>query len=197
MSSSDARTDPRVIRSKQALRQALLHLMAERPFAAVSITDIVKQARYNRGTFYANYPSKEALLDDIIAELMRDLIQAFRAPYEHVTILDLNQLHANSVTLFEHIQTHAALYSTLTRSDVLPVLKERMYASLKAIIHEEFVHEDADLDPELLVIYSIHALLGLIFYWIESGYAHPAAYMQDQLLKMLQRRPSSVKLKTR
>lgn len=43
----------------------------------------------------------------------------------------------------------------------------------------------AGVDQELLVVYSLRALLGLIFHWIESGFIHPPAYMQEQLVKIL------------
>ncbi|TLS49101.1 TetR/AcrR family transcriptional regulator [Paenibacillus antri] len=193
MSDSGSKLDPRIVRSKAALRDALLHLMSQRSFASISITDIVKQAKYNRGTFYANYANKEALLDDVISELLKDLVQAFRAPYEHASSFHISELHANSVKIFEHVHKNAHLYSLLTRSDALPVLREKMFASLKDLVRHEFVHEDPDIDPELSAIYSNHALIGLLFHWIESGYVHPASYMQEQLMKIVTRRPTRIK----
>lgn len=194
MLQSNNKIDPRITRSKTALREALLHLMADRSFASISITDIVKQAKYNRGTFYANYSSKEELLNDMLSLLIKDLLHAFRVPYEKSAILNLGELHANTVMVFEHIQTNSVLYSVLTKSDVMPVLKEKMYSALKEIIKEDLVYEESELDPELLVIYSIHALLGLIFHWIESGYVHSTSYMQEQLVKILTRSITNVKM---
>lgn len=194
MNQTTSKTDPRIIRSKTALREALLQLMAQKSFAAISITDIVKQAKYNRGTFYANYVNKEDLLGDMISGLIKDLLQSFRAPYEKVNVFFPHELHANSIMIFEHIAQHSNFYTILARSDVLPILREKMFVSLKQLLKEELVYEDSDVDQELLVIYSIHALLGLIFHWIESGFIHSPSYMQEQLLKILNQRPSSVKM---
>lgn len=194
MNQTTSKTDPRIIRSKTALREALLQLMAQKSFAAISITDIVKQAKYNRGTFYANYVNKEDLLGDMISELIKDLLQSFRAPYEKVNVFFPHELHANSIMIFEHIAHHSNFYTILARSEVLPVLKEKMFVSLKQILKEELVYEESDVDQELLVIYSIHALLGLIFHWIESGFIHSPSYMQEQLVKILNQRPSSAKM---
>ncbi|GJM79060.1 hypothetical protein HMSSN139_15560 [Paenibacillus sp. HMSSN-139] len=82
MTRTTSKPDPRILRSKAALRAALLQLMAQKPFHDVTITDIVKQAGYNRGTFYANYGTKEELLNDMIEAKIQDLLHAFRAPYE-------------------------------------------------------------------------------------------------------------------
>jgi len=193
VTNADAKTDPRIVRSKTALRDALLQLMANQPFSSVSITDIVKQANYNRGTFYANYGSKDELLADMIAMKIEDLLQAFRAPYKNASVFYPHELHAQSVLIFDHIARNAEFYTTLTKSDALPALREKMFGSLKQIIIEELVHgDDAGVDPELSVIYSLHALLGLIFHWIESGFAHSPAYMQDQLVKIINQRPNQI-----
>ncbi|WP_419872515.1 TetR/AcrR family transcriptional regulator [Candidatus Pristimantibacillus sp. PTI5] len=186
--------DPRVIRSKTALREALLQLMAQKSFTSISITDIVKHANYNRGTFYANYANKEELLGDMITELIKDLLQSFRAPYEKATVFFPHELHANSIMIFDHIAQHSNIYSVLAKSDALPILREKMFISLKQILMEEIVYEDTDVDQELLVIYSLHALLGLIFHWIDNGFVHSPSYMQEQLVKILNHRPTSTKM---
>lgn len=199
MNETTSKTDPRIIRSKTALREALLQLMAQKSFAAISITDIVKHAKYNRGTFYANYVNKEDLLDDMISELIKDLLQSFRAPYEKLNVFFPHELHANSIMIFEHIAQRSNIYAILAKSDVLPALREKIFVSMKQILTEELVYEESDVDQELLAIYSLHALLGLIFYWIESGFVHSPSYMQEQLVKIINHRPSSAKkgLKTR
>lgn len=193
MPQSSMKTDPRILRSKTAMCDALLHLMSRKPFAAISITEIVNQAKYNRGTFYANYNTKEELLEDMIGDRIRDLLQSFRAPYEQVSEFSPHDLHANSVMIFDHIARNADFYTTLTHSDVLPALREKMFVSFKQILSEELIFEEGDVDQELMFIYSLNALLGLIFYWIESGYVHSPAYMQEQLVKILNHWPSSGK----
>lgn len=188
------KTDRRIIRSRAALRQALLTLMADKPFSSISITEIVELANYNRGTFYANYESKDALLSDIISNLIEKLLLAFRAPYEKEEFFRIDQLPAHSVKLFDHIYEHSAIYTVLMKSDVRSVLRENMFAALKRIATEELVHEGRDsIDEELLAIHSIHALLGVVFHWVESGFKHTPDYMKEQLLKIVNYHPDVMK----
>ncbi|CAN7705520.1 TetR/AcrR family transcriptional regulator [Paenibacillus sp. LjRoot56] len=195
MSEITKKTDRRIVRSKIALREALLALMSQKPFTSISITEIVEFANYNRGTFYANYESKEDLLDDIIANLTGQLLQSFRAPYEHVEIFRIQELPAKSVMIFDHFFQNSSIYTTLMKSEVLPKLKENMFSALKKITQEELFYPDQDneIDQELLSIYSLHALLGLIFHWIESEFKYSPSYMQDQLIKLINWRPTSAK----
>ena len=50
-------------RSKLLIRNALVSLMQEKPFEKITVTDIVKRADINRGTFYAHYKDSRQVLD--------------------------------------------------------------------------------------------------------------------------------------
>ncbi|SEP10393.1 TetR/AcrR family transcriptional regulator [Paenibacillus sp. OV219] len=197
MSQLPKKIDRRIVRSKIALKQALLTLMSERGYDDVSITDIVERADYNRGTFYTHYDNKDALLSDIIHELILELLKSFRAPYEHQAIFRISEMSANSIKIFEHIHEHAAVYSTLLQSNVATSLREHMFQALKQISMEELVYSESGIDPDLQAAFSIHALLGLIFHWVESGFNHSPAYMQEQLFKMIHWHPMEAKTKLR
>src|SRR5277367_5975756 len=67
-------TDPRVLRSRQMLMEALLRLLNRKEFDDISIQEIADEATLNRATFYLHYPDKNALLRAMTAERFRDLI---------------------------------------------------------------------------------------------------------------------------
>ena len=67
-------TDPRVLRSRQMLMEALLRLLTRKEFDDISIQEIADEATLNRATFYLHYPDKNALLQAMTATRFRDLI---------------------------------------------------------------------------------------------------------------------------
>ncbi|OBZ07713.1 TetR/AcrR family transcriptional regulator [Bacillus sp. FJAT-26390] len=186
------KTDRRIIRSKEALKQALLALMSQKPFSSISITEIVEHANYNRGTFYSHYENKEGLLDDILNQLISELIKSFRAPYENTELFRIDELSANAVMIFEHIFQNASIYTVLLSSEVLPDIREKMFLALKQILIEDLDNADTTLNREFHVIYSIHALLGLVFHWIEGGFKYSPEYMQEQLVRIIHWHPSTL-----
>ena len=67
------------IRSKTMIKEALLELMVEKPFDKITITDIVKKADINRGTFYAHYDNTSEVLRSISSSVMDEISSAFKS----------------------------------------------------------------------------------------------------------------------
>ena len=67
------------IRSKTMIKEALLELMVEKPFDKITITDIVKKAGINRGTFYAHYDNTSEVLRSISASVIDEIASVFKA----------------------------------------------------------------------------------------------------------------------
>jgi len=62
------RVDPRIMRTRKLIREALASLLAEKSFESVTVQDIAERATVNRATFYAHFTDKFALLDAMIRE---------------------------------------------------------------------------------------------------------------------------------
>ena len=55
------KTDRRVQRTRELLQKALIELISERGYDAITIQDIVDRANVGRTTFYLHYNSKDEL----------------------------------------------------------------------------------------------------------------------------------------
>jgi AcrR family transcriptional regulator len=68
--------DPRVLRTRQLIREAFRDLLRKKDFEAISIKDIAQKATINRATFYAHYEDKYALLEEFTEQAFRERIPA-------------------------------------------------------------------------------------------------------------------------
>ena len=86
----------RLRRTQKLLREALIALIEERGFDALTIGELTERALVSRAAFYRNYQDKYDLVDQIFAEAMRALLAA---------VGDLGREHPPEiwVTFFEHI----------------------------------------------------------------------------------------------
>jgi AcrR family transcriptional regulator len=67
-------TDPRIVRSRRMLMDAMAWLLSKKEFDDISIQEIADEATLNRATFYLHYPDKSALLQAMTDVRFRDLI---------------------------------------------------------------------------------------------------------------------------
>lgn len=67
-------TDPRIVRSRHMLMEALAKLLIHKSFDDISIQEIADEATLNRATFYLHYPDKNALLQAMAAARFGELI---------------------------------------------------------------------------------------------------------------------------
>ena len=66
------KVDLRVVKTHQAIRNALLNLLAERDYDDIAAQDIIATAQVNRATFYKYYSGKNAVAAAMIAEFKQD-----------------------------------------------------------------------------------------------------------------------------
>jgi len=66
--------DPRIVRSRRMLMEALVRLLHHKEFDEISIQEIADEAGLNRATFYLHYPDKNALLQAMTEARFRELI---------------------------------------------------------------------------------------------------------------------------
>jgi AcrR family transcriptional regulator len=105
--------DSRVIRSRDALGDALIALMQEQPFESITVQQILDRAEVGRSTFYSHYRDKDDLflsdLEDFfekISTLLLDLkdesnrVVPVREFFQHVA--EMRHLHATLIAAGKH-----------------------------------------------------------------------------------------------
>lgn len=79
---SEDHLDPRIRRTRQMLRTALVSLLKEKPFDEISVQDISERSTVNRATFYDHYADKSALVEDLVRQQFLTFIQSREVHYD-------------------------------------------------------------------------------------------------------------------
>lgn len=170
--------DRRIIRSKRALRDALIELVEEQGLDAITVNDLCARADLNRGTFYNHYRDKEDLVAELENGLFSDL-EGFQAKMEQVGLVDLAAYRVGKrplpflVELFDYLREQGdflhAMLSPQGDASFSPRLRDCVCTHLvKSILHERYRSSD---DPFVgyYVAFFASAYLGVITRWIETG----------------------------
>ncbi len=76
MATPSRNMDRRAERTRQLLRQAFIEVAQEKGLTAASIQEIAERANVSRGTFYAHYADKYALIDALAREEFQRSVSA-------------------------------------------------------------------------------------------------------------------------
>src|SRR5258706_3418183 len=119
----------RVRRTQKLLREALIALIEEQEFEAITVGELTERAMVSRAAFYRNYQDKYDLVERIFEEAMSTLLNA---------VGELGQEHPPEiwVTFFEHIAAYERLYRALLGSKGSPWFVRKMRAALSDLIKE-------------------------------------------------------------
>jgi AcrR family transcriptional regulator len=165
----------RLRRTQKLLREALIELIEERSFDALTVGEITERAMVSRAAFYRNYRDKYDLVEQIFAEVMQALFNAVSEPgAEHPPQI--------WVKFFEHIAEYERLYRALLGRKGSPWFVLKMRASLIDLIKEyqrlpvwqpaadrPIYPASDELIPDLVVTMLVEA----ITWWLEQGRPYP------------------------
>lgn len=96
----------RVRRTQKLLREALIELIEEQSFDALTVSALTERAMVSRAAFYRNYQDKYDLVEQIFGEAMQALSEA-------VSETRTDQTPETWVRFFEHIAEYERLYGAL------------------------------------------------------------------------------------
>ena len=165
----------RLRRTQKLLREALIELIEERGFDALTVREITERAMVSRAAFYRNYQDKYSLVEQIFEEAMSILQNAVGGMVsEHPSDV--------WVKFFEHIAEYERLYRALLGRKGSPWFVMKMRASLTDMVKEHehvpggqhaadrpiFTFPD-DLVPDLVSTMFVEA----ITWWLQQGKPSP------------------------
>lgn len=180
--------DKRVLRSKTALKETFVHLLFQKPFQQLSISEIVREANYNRGTFYAHYATKDELLHEVIQDVLDEFIRQIQHPYQSISKVNLKEMQTDDITLFTYLKEHAALYKLLLSDHIQVDFRYQIARAIENLFLSEYEYELEEgtlIDPKWLYIYRAHGVAGLLIRWIEEEFPTSPQYMSTQIVELM------------
>jgi AcrR family transcriptional regulator len=108
MSESLRKPDRRIAKTRHALREALMALIAERGYEHITVQDITERADLARTTFYLHFSDK----DDLLFQSMREVYELLIESMPHVENGVLTGRGADARD-FIHVQEYADFYRVM------------------------------------------------------------------------------------
>lgn len=170
-----AKIDRRVIRTRQLLRDALMALILEKGYEAVTVLDITERANLGRATFYLHYKDKEELLIKSLEQLFDELVATLE-PKTEQSIMDGAPIRL----VFEHAAANRELYLVLLGAEGSGKIYRQIQAYMVKDVTARFLPilpEKRPFSNNLLANHLAGSLLNLVLWWLENEMPHPPTEM--------------------
>ena len=171
--------DPRVVRTRQMLREALIASILEKGYDGTSIQDITDRAGLRRATFYLHYRDKDELMFSLIRDMLDDLMRKIEDQSSHN--FSAASQGSEDLLTFLHVQQHADLYRAVLRGQGAVEITRAVRDYLAGHIRETCTlrHPDIDLSMplEVLANYLAAVKLNMVIWWLDSGMPYPPQEM--------------------
>lgn len=160
-------TDRRVLKTKRAIKNALMHLLNDRDINDITISDIAAQADINRKTFYNYYSGVHEVIDEMENDIISHVDEA-------LTDIDFIDNLENPYLIFEKLtsvisadmDTFGYLLGMNTNVGLLSKMVDLLKAKVKSVILP--VVELDELQLNLMLEFMISGMVAVFKRWFNS-----------------------------
>ncbi len=168
----EKKLDRRAVRTRRALRNALIDLILEKGYDAITVQDITDRADLNRGTLYLHYRDKLDLLLNSSTEIYEELAAQLTPISPDNLTMDIPERHL--LLIYQHVAANADMYHVLLGDYGVPAFVARLrhiiaqvsLARLEAI--RALGVPVTPLPAAFVVDYYSGAVIGAIEWWLEN-----------------------------
>lgn len=154
------------MRSREALRGALLLLVDEKPFEQIAIKEITERAGVSYPVFFRQFSSKEELLEDVAAGEVRNLLSRTN------TALTSPNIEQNLFDMCEYVDGRRTLWTTLLTAGAAAVMRAE-FARISDDIRESRERANPWLPAELATAFVVNGLFEILSWWLRQPPNYP------------------------
>ena len=167
------RNDPRIVRTAQACRGAILELASERPISQITVADLAERAKVTRATFYNHFASPLELLIEVLLE---DLERSHSFEEERRAQGDLSaaeMLRLSIMDVADHIERFKAVYQQAVHHPADGAVYEtlvRHFTDYAVAFIARCTHPDLpDANHDVIAQFVAHGFAGAIKAWLSDS----------------------------
>jgi AcrR family transcriptional regulator len=203
--------DRRVQKTRKLLQDALIELVAQMGYEAVTIQEILDQANVGRSTFYAHFQDKDQLLHSILEHLN----ELFEQHKKHLLDANINFANADhmdmtlglspTLSLFQFVGGNHRFFKAMLGNRGYSIFAKPVYDYVFAHVHGLFtkpIYDDVfarlhgpsnllklrekygSLESEIVAHYFVSAFMGILVWWVEKDMPFTAEEI-DKIFRQL------------
>ena len=185
-------SDPRIIRSKAAIQQALLNQIAiGRDFESLTVSEIAERAGLTRKTFYARFGSLGQVVESVIIELFSDIASRIDDTMLRIPMTN----NSGSMLVFRAYEAQREILAPLVRHCPTALFIKPVGFVVSNLLQRTIAINDLqpmnEADEAYLVAVIASTIHGVLSVWVERGFSESpeqvAVFLDNLLVDGLQK----------
>lgn len=165
--------------TKTEIRKTFINLLNTKGFENLTVSDIARGSKINRGTFYLHYVDKYDLMEKLEMEIIYDLKQIMLLDND-ITSIDQNKPidlipYNRIINALYYIKDDFNFIAALSGKGgdhnfpglIKDVLKETLQAKIDTFAHFQFSRKD--IPEEYAIEILLSGIVAIILVWIDKG----------------------------
>jgi AcrR family transcriptional regulator len=182
----EAYVDPRIVRTRELLGQAVMELIREQEFEKITVQDITTRARVNRATFYAHFVDKFALMNYLVREQFQAAVKNRLPTCTEFSEANLRALSLATCDFLSEFVGHCKPGRNRDNAAMEAQVQAYLYEVLLEWIKSLPTHKlPLNTTPEVITTVVSWAIFGTISQWAHGRKKISAEQITDQVLALL------------
>lgn len=174
-------TDRRILKTRLALREALLDLLTECAWDELSIQEICERANVGRSTFYLHFESKDALLSESLNDL-RDALTA------HANMHTQVQAFAFLPGLLAHMEENRRVFRNVIGRRSGYGVERRFREMVFQLIEQDLARQNVtEIQRHMQARYIAGGIVDLMAWWVDAPEAPAMSELKQFILEHIAR----------
>lgn len=178
-------TDRRIQRTRQILQDALIELILNKGYEAVTVQDIIDRANVGRSTFYVHFRDKEDLLlsgfEHLLAQLEEHLMSESVANESRWAL---------NLSMFQHAQSQRKLYKALAGKQggnvAVAHIQKYLFTYLHNHMKQVLSKRKKGIPPEILAQYLSSSFISLLTWWLDNDSQYSPEQMNEYYRQLVE-----------
>ena len=172
--------DLRIIKTKEALRKAMVSLLAETSFDKISVQDICEKAKVHRTTLYKHFADKYDLFAYVLKVMKKEIYSD-----EEFIAKDFKTIREVYYYLCDKMLTYIDARKDKLKKVARNILNEPIFVSFVNFAHKKvstFIKKHPYIQTKCPTDIMSHFLTGGMIYVISWWLENPSKYTKNQIL---------------
>ena len=195
MQNISEKTDRRILRTRRALKEAMIDLIKEKHYDSITVQNIIDRANVGRSTFYSHFRDKEDLFRGDWEHFLTFFVQSFR--WDNISDGQFVPMEG----FLEHVKEFHSFYRGLVRSGKIQNVFEYGKRFLAKSIENELSKTKSEIadplvPPPLLANYISEEFFSILKWWLDQNMPY-SPHRMDQIFHTLVMPGIRLSLKTK